>query len=154
MTQAIEVGNSWKFEELGLDRGAATDQAVFAFARHAEARIVRWIQFPQGVLLFLMVPGDPESGWFCILDRVTGTFYSLDFADDGRWGGYREDEFEQLAHAAGLRNLAERPQLLPSHYCSAARPSSAERRRALRVDDIEVTLDVCYGKFASERPSA
>ena len=118
MAQIVEVGNSWKLEELGLDRRARTDQAVFAFARYAEARIAKWIQFPKGVLLFLTVPGDPKSGWFYVLDRAKGTFYSLDLAGDSRWGGYREDEFEALSQTAGLMELAERPRQLTSLFRS------------------------------------
>jgi hypothetical protein len=112
MVQTVEVGNSWKIEEFSLDRTARTDQAVFAFARYAEARIAKWVQFPKGVLLFLMVPGDPESGWFYLLDRAKGKFYSLDLTGDRRWGGYREDEFEELSRTAGLVRLAERPREL------------------------------------------
>ena len=114
MAQVVEVGNSWKLEELGLDRRARTDQAVFAFARFAEARIAKWIQFPKGVLLFLTVPGDLESGWFYVLDRAKGTFYSLDLTGDMRWGGYREDEFQDLSRTAGLMQMAERPRQLTS----------------------------------------
>jgi len=38
------------------------------------------------VLLFLLAPGDPESGAVYILDRKTGTWYSVDF-DDKLYGG-------------------------------------------------------------------
>ena len=120
MVQTVEVGNSWKIEEFSLDQRARTDQAVFAFARYAEARIAKWVQFPKGVLLFLMVPGDPESGWFYVLDRVRRTFYSLDIAEEGRWGGYREDEFHPLTESLGLMRFAERPRelgaLCPSQF--------------------------------------
>jgi len=118
MAQVVEVGNSWKLEELGLDRRARTDQAVFAFARYAEARIAKWIQFPKGVLLFLTVPGDPESGWFYVLDRAKGTFYRLDLTGDTRWGGYREDEFEELSQTVGLMQMAERPRQFDIARCS------------------------------------
>jgi hypothetical protein len=33
-----------------------------------EAKIVRWIDFPSSVLLFLLVPGDAESGAVYVLD--------------------------------------------------------------------------------------
>ena len=37
--------------------------AVAALLKVAEnVEIVRWIEFPPSVLLFLFVPGDPESG--------------------------------------------------------------------------------------------
>jgi hypothetical protein len=114
VTQGVEVHKVMNLEELGLERRAGADRAVFAFAHYAEARIAKWVQFPKGILLFLMVPGDPESGWFYLLDRARGTFYSLDVAEDGRWGGYREEEFEQLSYALALKRLAARPQKLRS----------------------------------------
>ena len=120
MAQALEARRVMEIEELGLDRTVGTDRAVFAFARFAEARIAKWVQFPKGVLLFLTVPGDPESGWFYLLDRVRWTFYTLDIAEDGRWGGYREDEFQTLAQSLGLMRFAERPRelraLCPSQF--------------------------------------
>jgi len=51
-----------------------------------QAEVVRWIEFPYSVLLFLMEPGDPESGAVYILDRKPGTWYSVDF-DDKQYGG-------------------------------------------------------------------
>ncbi len=109
MERALQAQKLMEVEELGLDRNVGTDRVVRAFADWAEARIVRWLQFPKGVLLFLMVPGDLESGWFYLLDRSRWTFYKLDICGDGRWGGYRQDEFEPLAHSLGLKRLAERP---------------------------------------------
>jgi hypothetical protein len=73
---------------------------------------VKWIQFPHGVLLFLMVPGDLESGHFYLLDRRKRTFFELNIAGDDRWGGYRQDEFDVLTESLGLKHLAERPREL------------------------------------------
>ena len=84
-----------------------------AFAAWAEASIVRWIQFPRGVLLFLMVPGDLESGHFYLLDRPKRTFYELNVDGDGRWGGQRPDEFDGLTNSLGLKEFAECPGALP-----------------------------------------
>jgi hypothetical protein len=47
------------------------------------------------VLLFLLVPGDPESGSVYILDRKTRTWYSVDF-DDKQYGGYSVSHSEEL----------------------------------------------------------
>jgi hypothetical protein len=107
--RALEPRKVLEVEELGVDRNAGTDRAVCAFAEWADARIVKWIQFPRGVLLFLMVPGDLESGHFYLLDRPKRTFYELNIEEDGRWGGYRQDEFEALTDSLGLKRLAERP---------------------------------------------
>jgi len=35
--------------------------------------VVRWMEFPNSLLLFLLVPGDPESGAVYVLDRKKGT---------------------------------------------------------------------------------
>jgi hypothetical protein len=109
MERVLEPRKLLGVEELGIDRNVSADQAVRAFASWAEARISKWIQFPRGVLLFLMVPGDLESGHFYLLDRPKRTFYELNIEGDARWGGYRQDEFEELADALGLKRLAERP---------------------------------------------
>lgn len=109
MERVLEPRKLLEVEELGVDRNAGADQAVRAFAAWAEARIVKWIQFPRGVLLFLMVPGDLESGHFYLLDRPKRAFYELNVEGDARWGGYRQDEFDELTDSLGLKRLAERP---------------------------------------------
>jgi hypothetical protein len=109
MERVLEPRKLLEFEELDVDRNACADQAVRAFAQWADARIVKWIQFPRGVLLFLMVAGDLESGHFYLLDRPKRTFYELNIGGDARWGGYRQDEFEELTDSLGLKQLAERP---------------------------------------------
>lgn len=109
MERVLEPRKLLRVEELGVDRNVGADQAVRAFAAWADARIVKWIQFPRGVLLFLMVPGDPESGHFYLLDRPKKTFWELNIEGDTRWGGYRQDEFAELMDSLGLKRLAERP---------------------------------------------
>ena len=66
----------------------------------------------RGLLLLLMVPDDPESGCFYIYDRGRGQFYSLSLPVEGRYGGFREDEFEVLAQTFDLAGLARDPQPL------------------------------------------
>ena len=39
-------------------------EAIVGFARKTEAKLVRWLDFAKGALLFLMVPDDRESGAF------------------------------------------------------------------------------------------
>ena len=108
MERTLEPRKLLGVDELGVDRHVGTDRAVRAFAEWADARIVKWIQFPHGVLLFLMVPGDLESGHFYLLDRRKRTFFELNIAGDDRWGGYRQDEFDVLTESLGLKHLAER----------------------------------------------
>ncbi len=73
--------------------------------------IVRWVQFPAAVLLFLMVPGDPESGGFYVFDRKQRTFYMLDF-EDQTYGGYALADYERLVSQSHFLRLVEQPWLL------------------------------------------
>ena len=99
--------------QIGLDR-MEEDKLMLAFGRWAEGQIKKWIDFAKGVLLFVMVPGDPESGMFYIYDRAEQTFWMVDLAETSRFGGYRLDEFEPLAQLHGLKALAQNPQRLLS----------------------------------------
>ena len=96
---------------LGLDR-LEEDRLMLAFARWAEGQIKKWIDYAKGALLFVMVPGDPESGMFYVYDRAEQTFWMVDLAGTARFGGYRLDEFEQLAQLHGLKALAQNPRSL------------------------------------------
>lgn len=75
------------------------------------AEIARWVQFRAGLLVFVVVPGDPESGAFYVLDRKAGAWHMVDFEDD-KYGGYSEADFECLMNACRFARLVERPQLL------------------------------------------
>jgi hypothetical protein len=100
-----------KAKTLGLDR-LEEDKLMLAFARWAEGQIKKWIDYAKGVLLFVMVPNDPESGMFYVYDRVEQTFWMVDLAGTAKYGGYRLDDFEQLAQTHGLKALAENPRSL------------------------------------------
>lgn len=95
-------------KRLGLDR-LEEDRLILAFGRWAEGHIKKWIDYAKGILLFVMVPGDPESGMFYIYDRAEQIFWMVDLAGTTRYGGYRLDEFEQLAQLHGLKALAQNP---------------------------------------------
>lgn len=97
--------------ELGLERRATAEEAGCCLARISEAQILRWVQFPAGILFFVVVSGDPESGALYILDRKTGTFYWLDFSDQ-RWGGYTLDDYVTLVRVHNLMSFARCPRLL------------------------------------------
>jgi len=96
---------------VGLDR-LDEDRLMLAFARWAEGQIKKWIDYAKGVLLFVMVPGDPESGMFYVYDRTHQAFWMVDPAETSRFGGYRLEEFEALAQAYGLKALAQDPRRL------------------------------------------
>ena len=65
-------------------------------------------EFLQSVLLFLLAPGDPESGAVYVLDRKTGTWYSVDF-DDKQYGGYSVSHLEEPLKDFRFLDLVERP---------------------------------------------
>ena len=86
--------------------------AVTALLKTTEtAEIVRWVEFPLSVLVFLLVPGDPQSGAVYVLDRKKGTWYSVDF-DDDQYGGYSVAQLETLLNECDLLALVECPGLL------------------------------------------
>jgi hypothetical protein len=60
---AVKIDDVLRLQDLGLER-LDEDQAILRFAQGAEARIARWLDFAKGALLMLMVPDDPDSGWF------------------------------------------------------------------------------------------
>jgi hypothetical protein len=105
-------------EELGLDRRVTVEEASRGLAQAAEAEIVRWVQFPAGVLFFTLVSGDPESGALYVFDRKAGVFYWLNF-DDRKWGGYSIEDYLVLVRQHKLTALAQRPVLL-ERRCRAA----------------------------------
>lgn len=75
------------------------------------AEVARWVELPRALLLLVVVPGDPESGAFYVLDRKSGTWYWVDFEDD-KYGGYSEADFESLMKTGRFTRLIEQPQLL------------------------------------------
>ena len=85
---------------LRLDAGKELEVAVaelLAATDHPE--IARWVQFPRGLMLFLLVPGDAGSGAVYVYDRCDGIWYWVDFQDDEQF----ETAGEQLKAIAQLR---------------------------------------------------
>ena len=94
-----------------IDPGVDLQTAVTALIKVAEnVEIVRWIELPASVLLFLLVPGDPESGAAYVLDRKNGTWYAVDFEDE-QFGGYSVSQLEELLNDCKFLDLVERPGL-------------------------------------------
>jgi hypothetical protein len=94
-----------------LDSGVDLQTAVAELLKLAEnVDIVRWIELPASVLLFLLVPGDPESGAVYVLDRRKGTWYAMDFEDE-QFGGYSVRQLEMLLTDCNFLDLIERPGL-------------------------------------------
>jgi hypothetical protein len=94
-----------------VDPGADLPSAMAALMKVTETvEIVRWIEFQASVLLFLLIPEDPDSGAVYVLDRKKGTWYALDF-DDEQFGGYSVTQFEMLLKDCSFLDLIERPGL-------------------------------------------
>ncbi|MGB8770213.1 MAG: hypothetical protein WCC92_11385 [Candidatus Korobacteraceae bacterium] len=94
-----------------VDPGADLQSAMAALVKVTETvAIVRWIEFPASVLLFLLVPGDPDSGAVYVLDRKNGTWYAVDFEDE-QFGGYSVTQLEMLLKDCNFLDLVERPGL-------------------------------------------
>ena len=125
MTQ-IAVDTVLHLEYFGLER-LDEDRAIVGFAQKAEAHIVRWLDFAKGALLFLMVPGDNESGTFYIYDRDRSAFYPLSLPVEQRFGGFREEEFESLTKAFDLVALAKNPRVLRVWHSSRSMKTSSGR---------------------------
>ena len=74
----------------------AVEEAVVALTKATdETQAVRWIEFPEAVLVLVIVTGDPQSGALYILDRKRGTWLWVDFEDE-KYGGYSIGDFEAL----------------------------------------------------------
>ena len=74
-------------------------------------KIEKWVQFPKALFVFLLMPGDPESGAFYVYDRRSKVWLWLDF-DDDKFGGYTVSDFDRLVRECHLLDLVERPHLL------------------------------------------
>ena len=94
-----------------------------------QAEIVRWIEFPASVMLFLLVPGDSESGALYFLDRKKGTWYAVDFEDE-QYGGYSVAQFEMLLNECSFLGLVERPGLLRTGLRWVVLPGKQPEARA------------------------
>ncbi len=73
--------------------------------------ITKWVQFPRALFLFLVVPGDAESGAFYVYDRHSRVWFWVDFEDE-KFGGYNVGDFERLVRECRFFNLVERPSVL------------------------------------------
>jgi hypothetical protein len=94
-----------------VDPGADLQASVAALTKVTEnVEVVRWMEFPNSLLLFLLVPGDLESGAVYVLDRKKGTWYSVDFEDE-QFGGYSVSQLEVLLKECSFLDLVERPRL-------------------------------------------
>lgn len=99
---------------LQLNPNSHLESAVDTLIQAAEQpEIFRWIEFPNSLLLFAIVSGNPQSGAIYVLDRKSGVWYAIDF-DDQEYAGYSVQQFEALLKECSFLSLVERPGLLRS----------------------------------------
>ncbi len=92
--------------------GGSLDGAVAKLLDVTEhPEIKKWVQFPKALFVFLVVPGDPESGAFYIYDRRSRIWFWVDF-DDEKFGGYTVSDFDRLVRECRFLDIVERPHLL------------------------------------------
>ena len=97
-------------EEVGGSVGGAVARLLDVTEHPA---IARWMQLPKALLVFLIVPGDPESGAFYVYARVSRIWLWVDF-DDEKFGGYTAGDFDRLVRECRFLDVVEHPQLLAS----------------------------------------
>jgi hypothetical protein len=94
------------------DVGRCSDGAVKRLLDVSEnPKIEKWVQFPKALFVFLIVPGDPESGAFYIYDRLARIWFWVDF-DDEKFGGYTVSDFDRLVRECHFLDVVEHLQLL------------------------------------------
>ncbi len=129
-----------RLETWRSDSRSDLDRAVSALLKQTEhPEIARWVQFPAAVLLFLVVPGDPEGGAFYVFDRKRRTWFWVDF-DDQKYGGYSLADFEDLVNRSHFLRLIEKPWRYEvriikkkNRLVSSLQPSSFHFRSALQT---------------------
>jgi hypothetical protein len=95
-----------------LDAGKDLEKAVAELLATTDyPQIARWIQFPTGAALFLMVANDPESGAIYVYDRRDGVWYWVDF-EDQKYSGYNLTDLDVLLEQCQFLQLVENPRLL------------------------------------------
>jgi hypothetical protein len=98
----------------GLTKLESVDQAVAKLLEFAEhPKILRWIQFPTALVVFLAHADAPECGAVYVYDRKKCVWIWVDF-DDQNYGGYSPSEFDLLIEQCHFFQLAESPALLTS----------------------------------------
>ncbi|HKT23800.1 MAG TPA: hypothetical protein VJR04_04315 [Terriglobales bacterium] len=106
----VPIINLWHTPEAV---GGSVDAAVARLLELTEhPTVAKWVQLPRALFVFLMVPGDPESGAFYVYDRVSRLWLWLDF-DDEKFGGYTVGDFDRLVRECCFLDIVEHPQLLP-----------------------------------------
>ena len=114
--------------------GRCSDGAVKRLLDVTEhPKIEKWVQFPKALFVFLVVPGDPESGAFYVYDRRKRIWLWVDF-DDEKFGGYAVSDFDRLVRECRFLDIVERPHLLSSKNRWVVGPSLRPQRTCEAVE--------------------
>src|SRR6185437_16353282 len=93
--------------EIGVAKEPNLDRLVQVFIHISEGTVSRWIQMPNGLLLFVMVPGDPASGAIYLYDRSGQSFSLVCFEDTDET--LTVSEFDELVGEYNLVDCASNP---------------------------------------------
>ncbi len=97
-----------------LSKRETLDEAIAKLLQFADyPKILRWIQFPTAVVIFLAHDDAPNSGAIYVYDRKRCVWLWVDFIDQN-YGGYSVSEFDLLINQCHFFRLAESPRLLES----------------------------------------
>ena len=97
---------------LGLSERETLNEAAAMLLEFAEfPKILRWIQFPTAVVVFLAHPDALDCGAIYVYDRKRCVWLWVDF-NDRNYGGYSPEEFDVLVNQCHFLRLVESPRLL------------------------------------------
>src|SRR5260370_11483380 len=106
---------------LQLNPKSHLESAVGTLLQAAEQpEIFRWIEFPNSLLLFTIVSGNPQSGAIYVLDRKSGVWYAIDF-DDEEYGGYDLHPKPQLGQQGNVISVHSTRRPFPQCLSAARR---------------------------------
>jgi len=94
-----------------------------------DPKIENWVQFPKDLFVFLVVPGNLESGAFYVYERRARVWYWVDF-DNEKFGGYTVSDFDRLVRECRFLDLVEQPRLLTGQAPWIVTPGSRPQRSA------------------------
>ena len=102
------ASESFTTSDFGMRPTQDLCEIVGRFAVAGEGVIAHWVEYSQGVLLFVMAPGDQRSGEFYVYDRKKGRFWLLTLPDPV-FGGYPMSDMKRKVREFRLLELAENP---------------------------------------------
>ena len=102
----------FRADEIGVAKEPNLDRLVKVFLQISEGIASRWIQMPNGLLLFVMAPGNPASGAVYLYDRTSQEFLLVCF--EGADDSLTVCEFDDLVDEYDLVDCASNPSMFHS----------------------------------------